>query len=440
MRLSLRPVRKKEASMVVAILFILVFVLPVISTQGEAASPSFSATRSISPDDIAPGSRFKVQVTLNQILNLNKTDFELDEKIPTGWTVVSADSAGAIFDASDLKWTWKSVTAGETKTVSYNVAVPSNSTEKSYQISGVITASNATATDVGGELTVAVKTPSSKTPGWLIWTAIAMLCLIFIVFVLILCLGWLDDHKLDKGEMRRAIAGTFVLGVAVLAVLSIIYEFVLTDIVLMYIELTGIVVGFYFGAKTATEKRAEAAAMITIENVRFPFEKVAITIRNGGDSKITMDRIYINKKAFDIKNGNIGPGNFVDVLQSYKWDPKTEYKIEVATTTGLTAETIELSPAITIDQVNFDEKQEEIKLSVRCGENTEIKEICVNAVKMDAVKMEKDKKIVALKPTEITIDYKWDSTTEYNIKIATTTGLTDEITAVAKKGVTITRE
>jgi len=163
MRISLSPVRKKEVSMVVAILFILVFVLPVISTHGEATSPTFTATRDIiCKDDITPGSTFKVQVTLNQNLNQNETDFELDEKIPTDWTVVSADSAGAIFDASDLKWTWKSVSAGETKTVSYEVAVPSNSTEKSYQISGVITASNATATDVGGVLTVTVKTPSSK--------------------------------------------------------------------------------------------------------------------------------------------------------------------------------------------------------------------------------------------------------------------------------------
>ena len=230
-----------------------------------------------------------------------------------------------------------------------------------------------------------------------------------------------------------------VVGFTVLAVLSIIYEFELSMIALAYIELTGIVVGFYFGAKTAAEKRAEAAAEITIENVRFPFEKVAITIRNGGDSKITVDRIYINKKAFDIKNVTIGPEKFVEVPQPYEWDPKTEYKIKVATATGLTAETTLLSPAITIDQVKFDEdeKQEEIKLTVRSGENTEIKEICVNG---EAVKMENDKKIVALKPTEITIDYKWDSKTEYKIKIATTTGLTDEITAVAKKGATITRE
>ena len=435
MRISLSPVRKKEVSMVVAILFILVFVLLVISTHGDAASPTFTATRSISPDVIAPGSTFKVQVTLNQNLNQNKTDFELDEKIPTDLTVVSADSAGAIFNASDLKWTWKSVSAGETKTVSYNVAVPSNSTEKSYQISGVITASNATATDVGGVLTVTVKTPSSKISSLGIF--LAMLAVILAFFVTLI-LGWLPDFKLDKGEMRRALAGMLVVGFTVLAVLSIIYEFELSHIALAYIELTGIVVGFYFGAKTAAEKRAEpAAAEITIENVRFPFEKVAITIRNSRDSKITVDRIYINKKAFDIKNVTIGPENFVEVPQPYKWDPKNEYTIKVATATGLSAETTLLSPAITIDQVKFDEKQEEIKLTVRSGENTEIKEICVNG---EAAEMKNDKKLDVLKPTEKTIDRKWDPKTEYTIKIATTSGLTDEITAVAKKGATITRE
>lgn len=435
MRISLSQVRKKEVSMVVAILFILVFVLLVISTHGDAASPTFTATRSISPDVIAPGSTFKVQVTLNQNLNQNKTDFELDEKIPTDLTVVSADSAGAIFNASDLKWTWKSVSAGETKTVSYNVAVPSNSTEKSYQISGVITASNATATDVGGVLTVTVKTPSSKISSLGIF--LAMLAVILAFFVTLI-LGWLPDFKLDKGEMRRALAGMLVVGFTVLAVLSIIYEFELSHIALAYIELTGIVVGFYFGAKTAAEKRAEpAAAEITIENVRFPFEKVAITIRNSRDSKITVDRIYINKKAFDIKNVTIGPENFVEVPQPYKWDPKNEYTIKVATATGLSAETTLLSPAITIDQVKFDEKQEEIKLTVRSGENTEIKEICVNG---EAAEMENDKKLDVLKPTEKTIDRKWDPKTEYTIKIATTSGLTDEITAVAKKGATITRE
>lgn len=54
--------------------------------------------------------------------------------------------------------------------------------------------------------------------------------------------------------------------------------------------------------------------------------------------------------------------------------------------------------------------------------------------------MKNDKKIDVLKPTEKTIVRKWDPKTEYTIKIATTSGLTDEITAVAKKGATITRE
>ncbi len=81
---------------------------------------------------------------------------ELDEDIPTGWTVARTDSAGAIFDTSDLRWTWPSVSAGETKTVSYDVTVHSNATEGSYPISGEISATNETRTSIGGDTEIKV--------------------------------------------------------------------------------------------------------------------------------------------------------------------------------------------------------------------------------------------------------------------------------------------
>ena len=414
-----------------AILFILVFVLPVISTQGEAASPTFTATRNIiSPDDITPGSTFKVRVTLN--VTQNESDLTLDEVIPTDWTVVSADSAGAIFSASDLKWIWPSVSAGETKSISYDVTVHSNSTEKSYPISGKISANNATATDVGGELTVAVKTPSRKIPPWGI--VMVMLVVILFAFFLILFIGWSDDHKLDKGEMRRAIAGTFVLGFSVLALLSIIYEFELSKIVLMYIELTGSVVGFYFGARTAAEKRAEAVAEITIENVRFPAKEVAITVRNGGDSKITVDTIYINTEAFKLdRKIKIDPQKSKEIVQAYEWIPKIEYKIKIATTTGLIAETTELSPAIIIDQVDFDPATpKKIILTVKNGGDSEI-EVDKIHINNEIFKLDSKIKINPQTSGKIEKDYEWNYKAEYKIKIATTTGLIAETTASSPK-------
>ena len=327
-----------------AILFILVFVLPVISTQGEAASPTFTATRSISPDDITPGSTFKVRVTLN--VTQNESDLTLDEVIPTDWTVVSADSAGAIFSASDLKWIWPSVSAGETKSVSYNVTVHSNSTEKSYPISGKISA-NATATDVGGELTVAVTTPTTKIPdGVAIFAGLVILA----VFVMLIILGFKADKQLDKGEMRRAIAGTFVVGFTILLILCFTYGIYQTEVIIAYIELTGIVVGFYFGTRTAAEKRAEAAAEIGIEHVKFVDDadpkkrKMVLTIRNGRDTEIKVDKIYINEDAFDKDVKKIDPQTSEKIEQVYEWDYETEYKIKIATTTGLIAETTKKSP------------------------------------------------------------------------------------------------
>lgn len=79
--------------------------------------------------------------------------------------------------------------------------------------------------------------------------------IISIAFGGILCLGWLKDHTLDKGEMRRAIAGTFVVGFTVLVFLCLHYGIYQKEVVIAYIELVGIVIGFYFGAKIASEKK-----------------------------------------------------------------------------------------------------------------------------------------------------------------------------------------
>jgi len=340
-------VRKKEVSMVVAILFILVFVLPVVSTHGEADPPSFTATRCISPGNITPGSTFNVLIILN--VNQSVINLTLDEDIPTDWTVARADSAGAIFNASELKWTWPSVSAGGTKTVSYDVTVHSNATKRSYPISGKISATNATATSVGGELTVTVTTPTTTTKipdGVAIFAGLVILA----VFVMLIILGFKADKQLDKGEMRRAIAGTFVVGFTILLILCFTYGIYQTEVIVAYIELTGIVVGFYFGTRTAAEKRAEAAAEIGIEHVKFVDDadpkkrKMVLTIRNGRDTEIKVDKIYINEDAFDKDVKKIDPQKSEKIKQDYKWKYETEYKIKIATTTGLTDEITASSP------------------------------------------------------------------------------------------------
>ncbi len=163
-------------------------------------------------------------------------------------------------------------------------------------------------------------------------------CIIVFVFIGILILGWLKDRNLDKGEMRRAIAGTFVIGFTVLMILCLSFNIYQKEVIIAYIELVGIVIGFYFGAKTAAEKRAEVAAKIDIENVRLPDpKKVAITVRNGGDTAITVDKIYVNEDAFE-KIVKIGPQKSQEIELELPDALQPGYKIKIATTTGLTSE------------------------------------------------------------------------------------------------------
>ena len=340
-KISTKQTRKKGVLMLVTI-FLLLLVLPVVSAQDEVA-PLLTANRCIiSPeDDITPGSTFTVVLILN--VNQNVSQFELDEEIPAGWTVACADNAGAIFDASGLKWTWPSVRAGETKTVSYDVIVPSTTTKGSYPISGKISAANATATSVGGELAVTVTTPVHKIPGRI---AVFAGAVILAIFVLMIGLGFWADKKLDKGEIRRAIAVTLVAGFSILAVLSFVFDILRVQIVTAFIELVGIVVGFYFGVRTAAEKRAEATAKIGIEHVKFDAaapKKIMLTVRNGGDSEIKVDKIYVNEDAYetDVK---IDPQKSKEIKHPYEWKYKTEYKLKIATSTGLTADIIVSSP------------------------------------------------------------------------------------------------
>lgn len=167
---------------------------------------------------------------------------------------------------------------------------------------------------------------------------------ILLIFVVMIIIGFIADKKLDQGEMRRAIAGTFVVGFTVLMILSIKYDISDNDVITMYIQLAGIVIAFYFGTRAVAVKRAEAAATIGIEHVRFlpDHEKIAITIRNGGDSEIKVDKIYINEDVIEASI-KISPEKSKETEQNYEWQSETKYEIKIATSTGLTAE-IQVSP------------------------------------------------------------------------------------------------
>ena len=191
--------------------------------------------------------------------------------------------------------------------------------------------------------TVNITTKTPLIPKGDAWIAIALLV---IVFGLLVALGYRakERGRLDMGEMRRAIAGTFVVGFTILTILCLTYGIYQTEIIIAYVELVGIVIGFYFGTRTAAEKRAEAAVKISIEHVKFVDDvdpkkkKMGLTLRNGGDSEIKVDKIYIGEEAFEREDIKIDPQKSKYIEQDYTWKDDTEYKIKIATAAGLTAD------------------------------------------------------------------------------------------------------
>jgi hypothetical protein len=83
------------------------------------------------------------------------------------------------------------------------------------------------------------------------WVGIAFVCF---AFLFLIYLGCMKDGTLSKGELRRAVAGSLVLAFTILALFSMVMgdqNGIGKEIVIAYIQLVGIAVGFYFGAKTA---------------------------------------------------------------------------------------------------------------------------------------------------------------------------------------------
>ena len=81
-----------------------------------------------------------------------------------------------------------------------------------------------------------------------VWAAIIIVA---VVFLLLLYMGYMADGTLDQGEMRRAIAGTFVLGFTILIFFLVAYPVENGEVLSAYLQMVGVIIGFYFGAKTA---------------------------------------------------------------------------------------------------------------------------------------------------------------------------------------------
>ena len=133
--------------------FALIFLLA--GTILPASAAGIGASREISAGTVYTGENFTVIVHIKADQDVEA--LTLDENLPDGWHVSQMENNGATFQEistfkeSTLEWIWvENLSAGEEKTVLYNVIVPSNSEPGNFTISGTISAYSIPAAPVEG--------------------------------------------------------------------------------------------------------------------------------------------------------------------------------------------------------------------------------------------------------------------------------------------------
>lgn len=155
--------RIKLSSLISA--FILIFLFAKIVLPASAAT--IEASREISAETVYPGENFAVIVHISTDQNVEA--LTLDENLPSGWQVSQLENNGAAFQEtstfkeSTLEWIWvDNLSAGEKKTVVYNVVVPLNSEPGSFRVSGRVSAYSIPAASVKEYSEVIVNYPQTE--------------------------------------------------------------------------------------------------------------------------------------------------------------------------------------------------------------------------------------------------------------------------------------
>lgn len=258
---SMSIIRLFFMAMPMLCLMLIINVLPAKSTEvlsAEIKLDGVTATRYIlTSESISPGSTFSAMIMLHVNTEINQ--LELHEDLPKGWTTNPVNNADAEVtfsptDPSKISWIWKDIHPGTFKTIFYHVTVPLSAEEKNYRIETEIILSNGSNATGGGEIAVSVKKSTDSTENNLSLELAVFIALIIIAgFFVIIFLGWWQEKRIDKGVMRRAMAGTFVIGYTFVVMLSMWSGNFQKEVVLMYVQLVSVVVAFYFGAKVARE-------------------------------------------------------------------------------------------------------------------------------------------------------------------------------------------
>jgi len=306
------------------VLVILAMIAIAVSMSVTASKADVTVTTvTVSPESVEVGKNATIRAMVENVGNATQNEtivFKIDEE--------EVESVNVTLEPN------------ETKTVESVVA---------KDVAGTY---NVTANNVSATLTVTSTLGNQTTPEPIISPPVTIFVVSAIlgIFVLLIALGYRADKNLNKVEMSRAIAGTLVIGFVILVFLSLCYEISNQPLVIAFIELVGIVVGFYFGSKTVAEKKEveeKKTGQIRIENVQFPGKSdknINITIRNSGDFEVTVDRVYINNEPKKIEEGTISLKSAKDFPVEHEWNKGESYRIKVSTTEGTIIEKEEKAP------------------------------------------------------------------------------------------------
>lgn len=139
----------------------LFFIGLIITSIGTALGDNeLSATRTISEDEVTAGESFTVtvQLTTNEYVEAPA----IIEEIPSGWIVTEKDTDGfSLYGA--YQWLFPStLNASESKTIVYEVTVPSETSSGEYEINGNVSAYHIYNISISGDSVISVIASSSS--------------------------------------------------------------------------------------------------------------------------------------------------------------------------------------------------------------------------------------------------------------------------------------
>ncbi len=188
------------------------------------------------------------------------------------------------------------------------------------------------------------------------WALIGVSALVF--FMLIGMGTWrgsIDKMKdMDQGQIRSAIAGTLVFGFIMLTLFSLYYGVTKDNmIVTQYGNFVGIVIGFYFGARTASQAASEGADIakgtaddgkvkkgIKLESVKLlDKNKLELYIFNATDKQLEIKEAKVGDLTAATNKTTLERGKLNQISASLDANLENgKYRISIITKTGESGE------------------------------------------------------------------------------------------------------